>query len=119
MSTEPVKIRERTREDHTYTRFIEFSGVEPILLESGHSYGGRLFLPDYATATWNHGSEPGKITVSGCVLKKDGTPGQVRTSVKYSCYWEEPPVTHMWSYPPAPRWLLDLFGNTTAKEATA
>lgn len=102
-----------TRETRYYVRDIEFDGVGPILLERRYSHGGKEFLPDFASATWNHGGDITRIQVSGHVLKKDRSIGQQRASIDY-----DTPHSRSWGTKwavNAPDWALELFGIEAAK----
>ena len=101
--------KDSTEEVHKYTRRIEFDDAAPILLERRYSHGGKEFIPDEASAGWNHGEPIQDITVEGYVLKKDRTPGQQRAQLRY----ETPASSNygkQWGWDPAPEWLLELFG---------
>lgn len=98
-----------TTEIRYYIRNIELQDVAPILLERNYSHGGKEFLPDSASARWNHGDPIKDISVGGYVLKRDRTTGQQRTTIDYvtpaSIGWNTKWNTN------APEWLLELFAD--------
>jgi hypothetical protein len=99
-------------EVHYHTRRVHFEGApaEPYV---GFIHKGKLWVPDTASARWDHEQPIQKITVSGPILKKDGTPSQNRGKREYLT-----PADPMWAraaaeggwYAQAPAWLLELFG---------
>lgn len=94
-------------ETHWHARTIEFDGADPLVI-TGYSHTGKTWVPDSAHARWDHGKAIERINVSGNILKKDGTPGQLRYSQALNT-----PAHINWGKPygkPAPAWLLELFG---------
>ena len=103
-----MKVTEdKTTEYHSYTRSIVIEGL-PAEEYKGYTHKGKLWVPDFAVAVWNHGEPITTIKVTGPILKKDGTPSESQRGEKRYAT----PLTHRstrWSTP-APAWLLELFG---------
>lgn len=103
--------KDKPHTTHVHKRTIEFEGAEPILLERRYSHGGKEFLPDGATAQWNHGEPIKRIVLEGGVLNKARTTGKLRTTVNYvtpdSKSWDSAYTIN------APQWLLDLFADSS------
>ena len=108
-----ITIKEdRSGEVHKHNRRIEFDGAEPLVLGRGsYTHRGKQFIPVAARAAWDHGRPIEQIELSGPILKKNGKPGEYIASVTYKTpanrWWDR---GETWTDPPAPAWLLELFG---------
>lgn len=97
------------RESHTHTRSINFEGHEPEAY-TGYTHKGKQWIPSHAWAEWSHGQPIEQITVTGHILKKDGTPGAQRGDQRYAT-----PASRTWDTKygrKAPDWLLELFADS-------
>lgn len=99
-------------ETHMHSRTINFEGAqaEPFEPYLGYRGKGKQWVPNRAFAKWVHGRPIQRITVSGYLVKQDGTPGKNRGDTSY-----DTPASNAWSTrwgTNAPQWLLDLFADS-------
>jgi len=107
-----ITVKEDLRQEvHKHRRRIEFEGAEPQK-HYAYSHRDKLFIPEVASTSWNHGGQPTSIHVRGPVVKKDGTPSTLQVDFSYRT-----PANRDWGRqqffkdgPDAPAWLLELFG---------
>lgn len=96
-------ISDKTKTKRTRTFNVEGLPAQPI---EGYSFKGKMFVPDYAEAIWYEPEVPGRVEIGGCVVKKDGTVGEQRTS--YDVHL----IDSRWNLA-APQWVRDLFAEPT------
>lgn len=88
---------DETTSKHTRRIAIEGVAAQPV---AGYSFKGKEYLPVSIHLSWANDDEPDRVTVSGPVLKKDGTPGRQYADCDYTL------TGRAWdSRPDAPDWL--------------
>lgn len=99
-------------ERHQYGRMIRVAGSDPIPCTS-FTNKGKQYIPELLVLNWKGTSAPEVVTVSGPVLKKDGTPGQ---NTHRQTYWlPGNEYAEKYGEPDnvAPMWMQELIGVIT------